>query len=135
LPRDVAFGLLAACLVGAAGCGGKTESAKCQPFDGAVVFRGQGVPEAIVRFVPDAEAGNASEFVAEGTTDRNGRFVLKTNNEDGVPAGHYRVTITPYQADLVPAWYTNSAETPLKFEVKEGGHQGVTLTLTDMPPS
>lgn len=85
--------LLAAVAAGATGCGdGRLKVSKVR---GKVVYKGQGVPNTTVIFVPVGETvqalGKMRPF-AYGQPD--GQFEIKTYVEgDGAPPGQYRVSI------------------------------------------
>ncbi len=83
-----------ALVVSAAGCNGKSRLA-VSPVRGRVVYRGQGVPKAIVIFVPEDDvADKAKKLRPFAYADNQGNFELKTYVDgDGAPPGKYRVSI------------------------------------------
>jgi hypothetical protein len=76
------------------GCGGKNRL-EVAPVSGRVVFRGQGIPRAIVIFHPEEDAvEQAKKLRPFAYADDSGNFQLKTYVEgDGAPPGTYRVSI------------------------------------------
>lgn len=65
------------------------------PVHGRVVYKGQGVPRAIVIFHPEGDVvEQAKKMRPFAYADNDGNFQLKTYVEDdGAPPGEYRVTI------------------------------------------
>jgi hypothetical protein len=86
----------AACLLLAAttGCSKKSRLAVV-PVRGAVTYKGQGVPNALVVFFPvDETADTLKKMRPFGYADDQGKFELKSYvTNDGAPPGKYRVSI------------------------------------------
>jgi hypothetical protein len=74
-------------LVVGAGCGGK---GRLHPVEGVVTLNGTPVEGATVMFVPEGDKGEH----AHGLTDAAGHFTLKTNNQNGVYPGKYKVLVS-----------------------------------------
>jgi len=103
------------------GCGGNG-GPKTFPVSGALTFRGQPVPKAVVTFIPQ------NGRPAAGITNDQGEFTLPA----GAVAGMHKVTIAepavemkegdysiPPPAELrFPANYTDPNRSGLQFEVK-----------------
>jgi hypothetical protein len=115
--------LLASGLLTAAGCGGP----EFHPVRGTVTLDGTALPEASVTFIPESEEGTWGV----ATTDAEGKFTVRTGEQEGLLAGTYEVRITTYVAgndqedppippvpEKVPEKY--NARTTLKEEVKPG---------------
>jgi hypothetical protein len=81
-------------VVCASGCSGKTRLA-VSPVHGRVVYKGQGVPEAVVIFHPEGDTVEKLKKMRPfAYADGNGDFRLKTYvDDDGAPPGDYRVSI------------------------------------------
>jgi len=73
----------------ASGCGPAKTS-----VEGTVTLDGKAVEGALVSFIPDGDGAQP----AQGETDKDGHFKIKTNNIDGVAHGKYKVTITKTKA-------------------------------------
>jgi hypothetical protein len=84
-------GLLLLAMAG--GCGDRRLDVA--PVRGKVVYRGTGIPRAVVIFHPDEEAvEKARRMRPFAYTDEQGNFQLKTYVDgDGAPPGDYRVSI------------------------------------------
>jgi hypothetical protein len=125
------------------GCGPKAEFAE---VTGVVLLDGKPMPEALVEFVPDPQAGTHGP-VASATTDEEGRFHLVSQGQQpGAVIGTHRVVIQderslpravtdfakvkppPYRPPRLPNVYSNATSTPLRQEVKPGS-QTVTLEV------
>ena len=72
------------CFVVGCGSGGPT----LVPATGTVYYQDKPLEGAAVTFVPDLGVQSAG-----GTTDAEGKFTLKTGNEDGAAAGSYKVVV------------------------------------------
>src|SRR4051794_30863201 len=101
LPRDqcsvirlilIVHPLLLLILTG--GCGGK-KRLDVFPVHGRVTYAGQGIPQAVVIFVPTGDTADVLKKMRPfAYADRQGNFTLKTYVDgDGAPAGKYRVCI------------------------------------------
>jgi hypothetical protein len=111
----------------------------CYPADGTLLLNGQPVENAEVvlhYMVPPAEqakAGNKKLMrSSDGLTDAQGRFYLSTyTNGDGVPAGDFVVTLTPFksrtglpvQAPVLDKKYAKPETSPLRAQIKEGKNE------------
>jgi hypothetical protein len=130
--------MLGAALVAVlAGCG-KPPPPQIVEVEGVVRLDGKPLKKAVVRFVPVAD--DASEYMASGETDEQGRFRLTCKGQAGACAGENRVLVMEgdiprrlqgedAQAELhkylrslgerpIPAKYGNLAESPLTANVK-----------------
>jgi hypothetical protein len=85
--------LVLALTAAGSGCGGTSRLYK---VEGLVTIDGNPVQGATVVFMPD---GGGKGQNAQGFTDKDGRFTLKTNGVDGIEAGSYKVLVT--KADTV----------------------------------
>ncbi|MFG0332499.1 MAG: carboxypeptidase-like regulatory domain-containing protein [Maioricimonas sp. JB049] len=126
----------------AAGCrggAGDEPDLVLQPVTGTVKVDGQAAEGVSVTFVP-ADGAGPEQVAASGTTDSTGQFTLSVSpDEEGVPAGKYRVLVTkivkpdgtPLGPDemaadagaenVLPPVYQDPAQTPLGADVPEGG--------------
>jgi hypothetical protein len=123
------------------GCGGTYPSSAY----GVVTLDGRTVPRGAVAFQP--VGGGASAY---GLISDDGKYVVRTGREDGLPSGDYQVTVTaneaPSAADvekglppppgkaITPAWYRMKETSGLKFNVKPGKNE-INLELTSKPPA
>ena len=130
-----------AAIVSLTGCGG--------PYDasarGMVTLDGKVVPRGMVSFNPVSGGPVACAMIGE-----NGRYVVRTGRDEGLPAGDYQVSITAYEAPAVaqtdkggppppgksitPAWYRMKETSGLKFAVQPGKNE-INLDLTSQPPA
>ena len=139
LTRPIALCLALALLA----CGCAEAPPRLTEVEGTVLLNDKPLPQALVRFVPDASGPGAS-LIATGITDDNGHFRLTCDmkNEPGAIVGKNRVVVTDappppeargpsgkaqeanarYLAGLknrpIPAAYTTAAKTPVIVEVK-----------------
>jgi hypothetical protein len=96
------------CVVVIALCGCQQPAppaATAHPAAGSVVYRGGGGPvTGRIKFRP---VGDSSYF-ADGTVGKDGKFSLSTRRvgseeaTPGIPAGHYRVSVTPISGATRP---------------------------------
>ncbi len=78
-------------LAGLAGC--EPAGPVLYPVGGNLALTtGKPVPHGYVNFHPDPAKGNASKQVGIGYI-KDGQYILKTADRDGVTAGWYRVTV------------------------------------------
>jgi hypothetical protein len=92
--RRLNFLVAASSLAWFVGCSAGSNVA---PVDGVATLDGEPVAGAGVVFQP-LESGQT----ASGSTNEQGRFILQTNNQPGVPVGEYVVLITKVGAPPVP---------------------------------
>lgn len=146
---------IAALVIPACGDDSKNYRFAVYPTDGKVVYKGQGVPKAIVRLhpvdpellkMPEGTEGPTVMLTTE--TDRQGQFKFSTYlTDDGVPAGEYKVTVAsgvrevdienaddaktkgakPATASLTK--YRDPATTTLTASVKADGQNHFVLNL------
>jgi hypothetical protein len=127
-----------------AGCGDGSGIDEIYPVRGKINFDGQPLIEetTTVLFQPDAERGNDGPFQAVGTVDRDGKYTLKTNGQNGACPGWYKVVVTaladtpqhatgpkdarsrPVAKSLLPAKYGQAQTTPLAVEVVAEPEEG-----------
>ena len=121
------------------------------PVTGKVTYKGQPVDGARVSFI-----GKGSAKTATGVSGPDGTYTLMTLDAKGAMPGSYNVVVdkTDMPAELtketsmeeaekqgtkplaqpkavLPAKYSDPANTPLKFEVKDSGENSINLELTD----
>lgn len=125
--------LVLALLLGA-GAGCSSKRANLAPVKGAVTYRGDPLPNALVVFMPETP----DMMPATGLTDSQGHFELTTFVQgDGASLGKHRVTVTarapekvnpdnPFSAvpgpPLIPTRYFNPETSGLTAEVKAGAN-------------
>jgi hypothetical protein len=119
--------LVAACaLAFAAGCSGPKEA--MLPVAGTITVNKQPLASGTVVFLPDPDKGNLDKRQARGRIDAEhpGAYRLTTDDQDGAPAGWYRVTVfalKPAKSTVTPAeWladqkYTDEKTSGLSVEV------------------
>jgi hypothetical protein len=87
-------------LVTMVGCGG--DGLNLAPVEGTVLLNDQPVADAGVMFYPvESDQGPP----ASGSTNKEGRFKLMTNNREGAPVGNHRVSIAkadPFGEEIPP---------------------------------
>lgn len=124
-----AFALAAAAT---AGCGAK--EIKLVPVTGKVTLtNGQSVAHGYVNLHPDEAKGNTSKDVHQGQI-KDGVYTIMTGAREGVPLGHYRVTIeaaknvdpnNPYFTEwLADEKYTDLTKSGLVMEVVDAPEPG-----------
>jgi hypothetical protein len=123
------------CALLSSGCG-KSPPA-IVPAQGIVLVEGVPLPSVKVRFIPKID--NGGEYIAQGVTDKTGRFTLTCKGQPGACAGENLVTVCEAdipshlksenaQAELaaymrslagrpLPEQYTNLADNPLTVTV------------------
>jgi hypothetical protein len=95
-----------------AGCGRELRKPDLYPVHGRLLWKGEPVRFAILTLEPmDATSG----LGADGKTDEDGSFTLRTlsneNDPDGVAPGHYRLRVEPYDALIYGALPTGATPT------------------------
>lgn len=87
-------------LIAVAGCGG--DGIVRYPVTGTVSVSGQVLKgkTGSVTFKPDAAKGNTSPLEPAGLLEKDGTYTLRTNNQPGAPAGHYKVLVHVTEAGL-----------------------------------
>lgn len=83
---------VAASAVLVVGCG-KPEPPPRVPVSGVVTIDGKPVPSALVTFYPMFE-GFGGELIAEGVSDREGRYSLTCSLGEGACVGKHKVTVS-----------------------------------------
>jgi len=140
LPRvRVAVGcaLLAAALVGAAGCGG----VKRVPAGGTVTLDGQPLNEGVLEFVPDPSKGNTLRVSCAGPIS-NGRFNLttagmnKADNGKGAPVGWFKVRyLNPNERGDDPNTKQKDKSPRVADKYRSEETTPILVELTDPPPA
>ena len=93
------------------GCGGDGNAIEgpTGTVSGKLLYKSKPVGEGYsVVFTEDSERG----FFASGTTDSEGKYVLKTPAADQMPVGTYKVSITPPAAETAAADPSNPEAYP-----------------------
>jgi hypothetical protein len=95
--------------------------------EGTVTLDGQPLPEAHVMFYPQ-DASPTDQKLYFGSTDQNGRFVLRSSSDgsEGAPPGRYNVTLT-----TAVAKQDATETTPLPPERVPPKHQKKEFEVTD----
>ena len=121
------------------------------PVTGKVTYKGQPVDGARVSFI-----GQGSAKTATGVSGADGSYTLMTLDANGAMPGSFIVVVDktdmpaeltkettmeeaekqgttplPQPKALLPAKYSDPAQSPLKFEVKSSGENNINLELTD----
>ena len=121
--------ILVAPLAALTGCGEKAVAVV--PVSGKVLFQGHPAPGAQVVLHPVTKASE-QVFSATGKVRDDGTFKIGVNVDgDGAPPGEYVATVQwfkPVQTDggagpgpnVIPATYSDPAQSPLKVTVKDG---------------
>jgi hypothetical protein len=134
-PRVAVLAIALAIATVSSSCGKSTREVKGKlsvfPVKGSVQMDGQPLSRAEIVFHPFGTGfpAGAAKNLPQARTDGDGNFTVSTYTEnDGAPAGKYRVTIvwrgdegrTDDEANLLPAKYANPRVTQLRANVEEG---------------
>lgn len=138
------------CLIctGIMGCGdgdpAPPELSNLAPVTGAVKFKGEPIPGAIVIFHPDATGGAAKPPIASGIVESDGTFAVKSSIsrfiEPGTAPGSYRLTVSWLEAaptsldseavkERLPKKYQNPQTSGLLATIEPGGKDLGEITL------
>jgi len=127
------------------GCGGGApdDAPKLAPVAGVVKYKGRPMPDVVVNFHPDkGPRGN-------GSTDKDGKYQIKTNGALGAVVGKHKVTLAgtgggeilpeangqemafeKKKQGNIPPKYNDVATTDLLIEIPEAGNEQLTLDAT-----
>lgn len=95
--RSVSCFLVLSVSFASVGCGGG-DGLQLVPATGVVTFEGKPIEKINVMFEPVSQEG----LIAEGTSDADGKFELKTRMPgDGAMPGEYKVSFK-YISDVIP---------------------------------
>jgi hypothetical protein len=105
------------------------------PVTGTINVKNQLLSNGVVIFHPDAEKGNRDKREPQATIsgDDPGKYRLTTDNQDGAPAGWYKVTVNalkPATSSLrPPEWlasqrYADEKTSGLSVEVRKDAPPG-----------
>jgi hypothetical protein len=103
-------------------CGGKKGLVATA---GVVRLDGEAVSGAVVEFHPETPDGR----YARGVSESGGNFRLKTDGDDGVAPGTYRVTVTKFELpsktkkkqSALPSAYASKSATPFQYTIPHDG--------------
>jgi hypothetical protein len=130
---------LALLAFGIAGCGETYNSSVV----GVVKLDSNMLSRGTVTFTPEQKGPSAYGLIRD-----DGSYTIKTGLENGLPAGKYIVTVMSNEksapsADpavppkpgkpVTPAWYRDTQQSPLKFQV-DPGKNTINLDLSSQPP-
>jgi hypothetical protein len=96
------------------GCGSKAPPPGPSAVRGKVIFNGQPVAGGLVVFTPDPQRGGSGK-PARAETGPDGGFVLQLDNSTEIPAGWYRVSLSPPPVIPDPASATQKPVFPAKL--------------------
>lgn len=118
--------LLACC-----GCGGGDEPVPVA-VSGNVSFKGQPVTQGVVFFMSDQGFGASAEI------DAQGRYVIRSQYGKGIPAGTYRVSVTPppeaaNESDAAPISAAKETHPEIPPKYRDFSTSGLTVDLGDKP--
>jgi len=123
---------LAAMVLTAAGCG--SDDLPLAPVHGTVTYQGKPLDHGKVVFFPEAGTPGPQ---AVGAIESDGTFRMQTIGRDGAAVGRHRVLVhcrrparpeeqgptgVPPSESLIPRKNSVLEDSPLRFEVKEGGN-------------
>lgn len=135
--RLVGIGILCGMIL-SAGCGKKLPP--MSPVSGKVTVDGQPLTAGSVTFTPDVDVFNqenaknapSTAGLSAGAIGSDGTYTISTAGKEGVPAGKYRVTVSP---SMMPSGdgksapprsfnqrFSDARNTPLKFEVPSSNY-------------
>jgi hypothetical protein len=120
-------------LIASVGCGSKSgpERVPVFPVQGAVTFKGQPMPGAMLVLHPKTAADDVPAPRAQ--VDKDGNVKVSTyDGGDGAPAGEYVVTVQWYKLikngndvtagpNVVPLKYSQATSSDLVVQVADGG--------------
>jgi hypothetical protein len=110
------------------------------PVTGEVTFNGKAYEGLAVSFMPERPENMKPFYMANGFSDKEGKFNLKSAEGEGIAAGKYKVTFsllllpngTPMDANskpnevgakqVIPQEWTLPNSTPETVEVKPGAN-------------
>lgn len=115
-PRAAAaFGLAAALLASAPGCGddpSRPPAGATVPVKGVVTYKGKPLTRGTLRFEPDAGRE------AQGEIGPDGSFALSTFTErDGAVPGVHRVAVVGLPRNILPVKFHNPGSSQVEVEV------------------
>jgi hypothetical protein len=149
-PRWAAIAMGLSCVVFASSCG-RSKIPEIQgklpvfPVKGKLLLDGKPLANANLVFHPTTPLPkDASQILPHGRTSEDGGFALTTySDNDGAPAGKYRVTVsyrgthqnlrTNEEPDLMPPPYRNPRTSVLRTEVQEGDNDLPALEIKLTP--
>lgn len=123
------------------GCSETKEIPVLHHVEGKVTFEGKPAGGAIVLYHPVGD-DSAESIKPRAISGTDGKYVLSyVGDEDGAPAGEYRVTVKwtrsgdhPEQGtDLLPSRYHDSTSSGLRVTVKAESRQVIDLNLKRKP--
>ncbi|MFY9256959.1 MAG: hypothetical protein WAO83_26135 [Fuerstiella sp.] len=129
--------ILGASLFCAAGCGDAVDPTQrpVAPALGRVLFKGEPIPDASIRFHPVTEPDDGKPvFLPRAIVDEAGNYFVTTYSyADGAPVGEYRVSLSwqgPMEGvseddedklkELLPKKYTSPASSGITVVISEG---------------
>ncbi len=132
--RPLGLWLLGLAALALTSCSSSPAPLTLVPVEGKVTVGGSPLPLGQVTFYPDSTKGNGTDKIPVGSIEGDGSYKIRTGTaegvRDGAPPGWYKVTVvvkgvgTPEQAKAKAPQYnpsfTNSKQTPISIEVKEG---------------
>ena len=127
------------------GCGEGKKIPALAEISGTVVADGKPLKQVQVVFMPEPKEGEILDAPqpSRAVTDENGKFVLKYGGDTqllGAAIGPHRITMDDtlhHESRENPVDFrfsqrlVGATTTPLRFEVKEGGDNSVTLDITE----
>jgi hypothetical protein len=117
----------AAALALLVGCGG-TPPPQIVEAEGVIRLEGKPLKNVAVRFVPLDDG--ASQYMATGVTDKEGRFKLTCNGQPGACVGQNRVLVT--EGDIPPRLQVEEAQLALARYFKELGGRPIPPRYGDL---
>jgi hypothetical protein len=125
------IGLLAAAMLGLAGCGSPKPPALA-PVRGLVTYQGAPLPGGLIVFTPDDESGSHGPC-ALGVIGPDGRYTLSTDGVPGATPGRHRVTVSGPTTSgwMLPGHLRDPALSGLQAEVQAGQENVFDVPLKD----
>lgn len=112
-------------LLWAAGCS-QPKPVEIIPVAGKISYKNRPVARARISLYPSTPGEPAFAI-----SDAQGKFACMTNDASGIPPGEYRVTVTGPSKGTVPASYGSLDTSPLRFTIKAGETNDMTIELKD----
>ncbi len=127
----------------ATGCSGPAKE-PLYPVAGTITVKGQPLTAGTVVFHPDRDKGNKEKREPRATisSDAPGRYQLSTDNQEGAPAGWYKVTVYAHKpgsgSTSPPEWlvapkYGDEKTSGLSVEVTKEARSGAYDLKLDPP--
>ena len=109
------------------GCGGPGSKYKTAPVKGKVTYKSAPVPNGTVMFIPEAGP------TATGQIQKDGTFVMTTDEADGAVLGTHKVVITALEdmANVLPEQQSGLPKSIIPSKYSNDMSSGLTAQVAD----